>query len=64
MRSLADRIAEAMRRERLGLVRPLWADFAEEDKTDWLNRAEHLMRNCKELGVFVAIEQEIRRGKA
>lgn len=61
MRALNDRIAEAMRRERLGLIRPLWADWSEEDKADWLSRADHLIRNFRELGVFVAIEQEGKR---
>lgn len=61
MRALNDRIAEAMRRERLGLIRPLWADWAEEDKADWLRRADHMLMLFKELGVFAAIEEEKRR---
>lgn len=60
-RPLNDRVAEAMRRERLGLMRPLWADWSEEDKGDWLSRADHLIRIFKELGIFTAIEQEVRR---
>jgi len=65
MRPLNDRVAEAMRRERLGLMRPLWEDFADDAKADWLRRADHLIRNFHELGIFVAIEQEVkRRGKA
>ena len=51
-----------MRRERLGLIRPLWEDFAEDQKGDWLNRADHLIRTCRELGVLIAI-QEASRGK-
>lgn len=62
VRSLNDRIAEAMRRERLGLIRPLWADFPEGDKGDWLGRADHLLRLCNELGVFVALK-DTRHGK-
>lgn len=62
IRPLNDRIAEAMRQERLGLMRPLWADFPEDQKGDWLSRADHLLRVCNELGVFVAIKQEAKRG--
>jgi hypothetical protein len=47
-----------MRRERLGLVRPLWADWPEADKADWLSRADHLIRLFKELGVSVAKDEE------
>jgi hypothetical protein len=60
-RSLNDRVAEAMRRERLGLIRPLWADFSDDSKADWLNRADHLIRLLRELDVFVALEQEVKR---
>lgn len=62
VRALNDRIAEAMRRERLGLIRPLWEDWPEDQKADWLSRAHHLIRNCRELGVFVAIEKERQNG--
>ena len=55
-RALNDRVAEAMRRERLGLIRPLWADFPEDQKADWLSRADHLLRSLKDLGVFVAVK--------
>lgn len=61
MRALNDRVAEAMRRERLGLIRPLWHDWSEDQKADWLSRADHLIRTMKELGVFIAIEQEVKR---
>lgn len=60
-RPLNDRVAEAMRRERLGLIRPLWADFPDDSKIDWLNRADHLIRVLRELDVFVALEQEVKR---
>lgn len=51
-----------MRRERLGIIRPLWADFPEDGKADWLARADHLIRTCKELGVFIAIDKDRRHG--
>lgn len=54
-RSLEDRIAEAMRRERLGLMRPLWADWPEDAKADWLGRAAQLQRLFIELGVDVRV---------
>ena len=57
-RALNDRVAEAMRRERLGLIRPLWADWPELEKADWLNRADHLLRLLNELGVSVAAKRE------
>lgn len=53
MRSVEDRIAEAMRRERLGLIRPLWADWSEQQKIDWLSRAAHLRRILVELGLKI-----------
>lgn len=57
MRTLDDRIAEAMRRERLGLVRPLWADWPERDKGEWLSRAAHLKRLFVELGIQIKLAE-------
>lgn len=57
-RSLDDRIAEAMRRERLGLMRPLWADWPEADKAEWLSRAQHLRRLFLELGISIKIAEQ------
>ena len=62
MRPLNDRVAEAMRRETLGFVRPLWADWPEEEKTERLQRADFLIRTLRELGVFIQIE-EVKRGR-
>lgn len=58
IRTLHDRIAEAMRRERLGLMRPLWADANDETKAAWTARAVHLTRLLKELGVFTAVKDD------
>jgi hypothetical protein len=58
VRSLDDRIAEAMWRERLGLMRPLWADWREDQKADWLTRAAHLRRIFTELGVQIKIVEQ------
>ena len=52
-RSLNDRVAEAMRRERIGDARPLWRDFSDDNKEDWLNRAERLRSLLEGLGVFM-----------
>lgn len=51
MRSLRDIVAEAMRRERLGLMRPLWADLDDVFKQQWLLRADVLIRIASEYGV-------------
>lgn len=63
MRPLNDRIAEAMRRERLGNAGPHWSQFTDEQKADWLRRADEFRRLCTELGVFVAIRGEGRNGR-
>lgn len=56
-RALNDRVAEAMRRERLGaLLSHVWRDFSPEERADWLSRADHLIRILKELDVFVAVK--------
>lgn len=43
-RPLRDIEAEALRRERLGLMRPLWADMDEETREGWRLRADHFAR--------------------
>jgi hypothetical protein len=58
IRPLNDRVAEAMRRERLGpLLGHIWRDFEPGEKADWLGRADHLIRIFKELGVDVAVKE-------
>jgi hypothetical protein len=53
-RPIRDILAEAMRRERLGLIRPLWADWKAFGDTECeyvRKRADHLMRILAEFGV-------------
>lgn len=52
-----------MRRERLGLMRPLWADWPEADKADWLTRADHLLRLFTELGVTATAKEDQGHGR-
>lgn len=61
MRPLNDRVAEAMRRERLGQIGPKWADWLPDQKEDWLGRADSLVELLRELGVFVAIKEAKRK---
>lgn len=57
MRSLDDRIAEAMRRERLGAATPPWADWPEASKIEWLSRAAQLRRLLSSLGVEIKLQE-------
>lgn len=54
-RPTRDILAEMMRRERLGLVRPLWADWSSVDNDggpeQWRLRADHLMRLLASAGI-------------
>ena len=38
-RDVTDRLGEALRRYRHGLVRPLWADLPEEEREGWRSTA-------------------------
>ena len=49
IRPMRDVLAEAMRRERLGLTRPLWSDNDESTKDEWRRRADHVIRVIKDL---------------
>lgn len=51
MRPLRDVVGEAMRRERLGLIRPPWADAPEEIREEWRIRADVVIRIMGEAGV-------------
>ena len=51
MRTTRDILAEAMRRERLGLTRPLWAGLDADSREQTCLRADHLMRLLAHLGV-------------
>ncbi|RWO37295.1 MAG: hypothetical protein EOS11_28840 [Mesorhizobium sp.] len=50
-RSIRDILAECMRRERYGLVRPLWADMDDETQEEVRRRADHLIRILADYGV-------------
>lgn len=53
-RAIRDILAEVMRRERLGLMRPLWSDWARVDDASCEQvrlRADHLLRLLADLGV-------------
>jgi len=57
-RPTRDILAEMMRRERLGLVRPLWPEWSSIDgdggPEQWRMRADHLMRLLATAGVALA----------
>ncbi|MER8762864.1 hypothetical protein [Mesorhizobium sp. M0968] len=51
MRPIRDILAEGMRRERLGLIRPLWQDWDEDSREEVRRRADHLIRILSDAGV-------------
>ena len=57
-RPTRDVLAEMMRRERLGLIRPLWADWCDFDPNggpeQWRLRADHLIRLLATAGYGLA----------
>lgn len=66
-RDIRDIVAECMRRERQGLVRPLWADwkrFADDECEHVRRRADHLMRLLAELGLEIVRTGEGRAPEA
>lgn len=61
MRAVRDILAECMRRERYGLIRPLWGDMAAVDDgaaEEVRRRADHLIRILADYGV-----QMVRTGE-
>ncbi|TIL34288.1 hypothetical protein [Mesorhizobium sp.] len=58
MREIRDILAECMRRERYGLIRPLWADMDDETREEVRRRADHLIRILADYGV-----QMVRTGE-
>ncbi|TJV51132.1 MAG: hypothetical protein E5Y01_16215 [Mesorhizobium sp.] len=50
-REIRDILAECMRRERYGLIRPLWADADDDSREEVRRRADHLMRLLSDYGV-------------
>jgi hypothetical protein len=48
-RPLRDRLGEAIRRARLGSIRPLWSDLDDKLREQWREHADALLisaRNC------------------
>jgi hypothetical protein len=58
MRPLRDRLGEAMRRARVGLVRPLWADLPEDAKEDYRLAADRLAGHLANDLHFVVSDSE------
>ncbi|TIN76754.1 hypothetical protein [Mesorhizobium sp.] len=58
MRAVRDILAECMRRERYGLIRPLWAEMDDETQEEVRWRADHLIRILADYGV-----QMVRAGE-
>lgn len=58
VRPFRDILAECMRRERYGLIRPLWADADDDSREEVRRRADHLIRILADYGV-----QMVRTGE-
>ena len=57
-RSIDDRLGEALRRIRHGLMRPLWADMPGDQKDGWINLAASVRATVfKDVGLKVEIER-------
>lgn len=50
-RPIRDRLGELLRRERLGAIRPLWADLPDTTAEQWRLRADHIVRLAAEVGL-------------
>ncbi|TIN36823.1 MAG: hypothetical protein E5Y10_22095 [Mesorhizobium sp.] len=50
-RPVRDIVAECIRRERYGLIRPLWADADDDSREEVRRRADHLIRLLADYGV-------------
>ena len=48
-REVRDLVGEALRRERFGLIRPLWADADDELRNRWRQRADDFLRVLESL---------------
>lgn len=57
-RAIRDILAECMRRERYGLIRPLWADTDDETREEVRRRADHLLRILADYGVTLVPSDE------
>jgi hypothetical protein len=58
-RLLRDVVAEAMRRERLGLTRPLWNELDEVGKEEWRKRADQVIRVIRAIRVIGELEADL-----
>lgn len=56
-RDILDRLGEALRRRRHGLMRPLWADMAEADKKGWRHLASTFVVDLKKVGIRLEVER-------
>jgi hypothetical protein len=52
-RPLRDKLAEALLRQRHGLVRPLWADRSYEMRLPWLHEADVFLVLARECGFII-----------
>ena len=52
-RDLRDRLGEALRRARHGLMRPLWADMTVEQCEPWRAHADLLVEIARDVGVEI-----------
>ncbi len=52
-----DRLGEALRRYRHGLMRPLWADMTEADKDGWRNLAATFVMDLKKVSIRIEVER-------
>ncbi|RUV17865.1 hypothetical protein, partial [Mesorhizobium sp. M1A.F.Ca.IN.022.04.1.1] len=50
-RPVRDIVGECLRRERYGLIHPLWAQFDEDAREEVRRRADHLIRLLSDYGV-------------
>jgi hypothetical protein len=52
---LRDRLADAMRVERFGQVRPLWPDLEERIRDRWRERADRLLILARNRGISIEV---------
>jgi hypothetical protein len=58
MRDLRDRLGEALRRHRHGLIRPLWADMNEPDREAYRRAADMFVRTANGVGIVITTSEE------
>lgn len=57
-RSIEDAMGEVLRRDALGLVRPLWEDLSEDSKAHYCDRAAWVINRLDSLGLTVTWKDE------